>query len=75
MSSIDLFSLFGDQHVFEEGHIGTKEFEQLIRDTVSQEHPLDPIVKFDYEAGGVVIVLESGETIEIQVDWQEFILV
>lgn len=74
MSVIDLSNLFADHPEFQPGNIDTGEFEQLIRDTVAQEHPLDPIFGLEYTEDGLVVLLESGEQIEIQVDWQEFIL-
>lgn len=72
--SIDITNLFPSDPKFEEGHMSVKEFEQALKDTVAQEHPLDPIKKFNYTEDGVVIVLDSGEVIEVQVDWHEFIL-
>lgn len=74
MSIIDLSNLFADRPEFQSGRIDIGEFEQIIRDTIAQEHPLDPILAFDYTEDGLIVLLESGERIEIQVDWQEFIL-
>jgi hypothetical protein len=74
MKTFNITNLFPEDHKFQQGHIETDEFEKALRDTVAQEHPLDPIKTFDYTEEGVEITLESGEVIEVQVDWQEFIL-
>jgi len=72
MSALDLTNLFPQQ--FHSSGISSKELEKVLRETVAKEHPLDPVEEFNYTEDGVTIVLRSGETIEVDIDWQEFIL-
>lgn len=71
MEKFSLADLFAD---FQSGHIGTKELEGMLRDVVRKEHPEESIKKFKYMEDGVIIILDSGDTIEVQIDWNELIL-
>ena len=70
----DFATLFPSDHKFRNGDIAADEFERTIRDTVIQEYPLDLIDTLTYTEGGVTVVLDSGEIIEVHVDWHEFVL-
>lgn len=73
MTAFDITNLFPEQK-FHSSPISTKELEGVLRETVAKEHPLDPIKEFKYTEDGVTIILSSGEIIEVDIDWQEFIL-
>lgn len=60
---------------FETRTICSDEIEKLIKATVKQEYPNDTIDKFEYVAGGIKVSLSNGEIIEIEIDWQEIIMV
>ncbi len=64
-------NLFSD---FQSREIDTEELETMIREVVEREHPNDPIEDIKYNDNGVDIVLESGDEIGIEVDWNEIIL-
>lgn len=64
-------NLFSD---FQSREIDTEELETMIREVVEREHPNDPIKDIKYNDNGVDIVLESGDEIGIEVDWNEIIL-
>ena len=66
-----LASLFPDFHSSE---IDNKELERIIKDAVKRECPGDDIKKLEYTEDGIDILLESGDEIEIEVDWQEIIV-
>jgi len=59
---------------FHSSEIDSKELERIIKDAVARECPGDDIKELDYTEDGVDITLESGDQIEIEVDWQEIIL-
>jgi len=64
-------NLFSD---FESREIDTKELENIIKDTVLREHPGDDIKELKYTEDGIEVIMDSGEEIEIEVDWNEIIL-
>jgi len=64
-------SLFSD---FESREIAAEELESIIKDTVLREHPGDTIKELQYTEDGIEIVMDSGEEIAIDVDWNEIIL-
>jgi len=59
---------------FESREVDTKELENIIKDTVLREHPGDTIKDLKYTEEGIEIIMDSGEEIEIEVDWNEIIL-
>lgn len=59
---------------FESREIDTKELEGIIRDAVLREHPGDTIKELEYNEDGINIVMDSGEEIFVEIDWNEFIL-
>ncbi len=60
---------------FHSSEITNKELERIVRDAVQKECPKDKIKKINYTDNGIDVILESGNTIEIEVDWQEIILI
>ena len=55
-------------------NVNPEEIETIIKETVAQEHPGDPIKTFEYKDYGIDVILESGQIIHIEIDWEEFIL-
>jgi len=66
-------TLFSDPD-FEAREIDTEELESIIRDTVLREHPGDKIKDLQFTDDGIEVIMESGDEIEIEVDWNEIIL-
>lgn len=66
-------SLFTGQK-FQSGEIDKEEFETIIRETVQKEHPNETISDLKYKEQGVEVVLDNGDIIDIEVDWQEILL-
>lgn len=64
-------SLFSD---FQSREIDTDELETLIEEVVARECPGEAIEDMEYTDDGITIVLDSGQIIEIEVDWNEIIL-
>jgi hypothetical protein len=64
-------NLFPDFH---SSPIDTEELEKIIRDAVKRDSPRDPIEDMEYTEDGVVVTLDSGQKIEIEIDWNEIIL-
>lgn len=64
-------SLFGD---FQARHIDISELETIIKDAIKHEAPNDIIKELNYHEDGAEVILESGNIIEIAIDWQEIIL-
>jgi hypothetical protein len=68
---------FSIANLFPEFHsskIDTGELEKIIKDAVRRDNPFDAIKKVDYTEDGVVVTLDSGQEIEIDIDWNEIIL-
>ena len=59
---------------FESREIDTEELENIIKETVLHEHPMDTIKDLRYTDDGIDVIMDSGEEIEIEVDWNEIIL-
>jgi hypothetical protein len=59
---------------FQSREIDAEELESIIKDTVEREHPDDSVVDIKYTDEGIDVVLESGDEIGIEVDWNEIIL-
>jgi len=59
---------------FESREIDTEELENIIKETVLREHPMDTIKDLRYTDDGIDVIMDSGEEIEIEVDWNEIIL-
>jgi hypothetical protein len=60
---------------FESRTICSDEIEKLIKAAIKDEYPGRLVVKLSYEEGGVLVELDNGEKIEIEIDWQEIIMV
>lgn len=74
MITIDAKTLMSNEK-FHSVNIDTEEFKTIIEDIISEMYPGDEMVSFDIgESGTVDIKLESGEEVEIEVDWNEIIL-
>ena len=67
-------NLFPEFQPFESGNVDTKELEKIIIDAVEREHPGSSIEDIEYTEDGMEITLDTGESIEIEIDWQEIIL-
>ena len=65
-------SLFSED--FQSREIDTDELEEMIRDAVAKdsEKSIEDLI---YTEDGVKVILDDGEIIEIEVDWNEIILV
>jgi len=68
---------FDEKELFAKFHsskIDTKELENIIKDAVRQEHPLDAVKNIKYTDDGVTVILDNGQEIDIEIDWNEIIL-
>ena len=72
MSKFLLSNLFSD---FQSSEIESDELERIITDAVKKEYPDKSIEEFKYTNDGIIIFLNDGSTIEIEIDWQEIILI
>jgi len=73
----NIFKFDFNEEVFAKFHssnIDTKELENIIGDAVKQEHPLDSVKNIRYTKEGVIVILDSGQEIDIEIDWNEIIL-
>lgn len=52
----------------------TEEFRRMIEDFVSDTYPDHSISNFDVVDDGVNIVLDNGEKVDIEIDWNEFVI-
>lgn len=59
---------------FKSHDLSKKELEQMIEEVVVKEHPTNSVKDIRYNKDGVVVTLDDGEVIEIEIDWQEFVL-
>ena len=59
---------------FHSAEVDVEELEKIIEDAVRKDSPLDRITNIEYTDDGVVVTLNNGEQIEIEVDWEEIIL-
>lgn len=59
---------------FHSSNVDAAELEKIIKDAVKREHPLDNIKKISYTEDGVIVILDSGQEIDIEIDWNEIIL-
>jgi coenzyme F420-reducing hydrogenase beta subunit len=59
---------------FRSNDIDIKELEKIISDAVKKNNPADKIKKIKYIKGGVVVTLNNGEKISIDIDWDEIVL-
>lgn len=54
--------------------LDTKEFKKLVEEFIHDTYPDEDMSDFDVHEDGVSITLGNGEEIEIEVDWNEFII-
>ncbi len=66
-----MFSFFSDFH---SSGIDKKEFEDMIKEAVKNEHPSNIIKNIKYLKNGIEVILDDGEVIEIEIDWNEVII-
>lgn len=59
---------------FQSREIDTEELEDFIKEIILQEHPGDTIEDLKYTDDGVEVTMDSGEEVEIEIDWNEIIL-
>lgn len=59
---------------FHSSNIDSKELENIIKDAVRRECPMDVIEDVKYTKDGVTVILDSGQEIDIEIDWNEIIL-
>jgi len=59
---------------FHSSEIDTEELEHLITDIVEKGHPGDAVEKISYTEEGLIVKLKGGDTIEIEIDWNEIII-
>lgn len=72
--AIDVKALMSDEK-FHSANIDAEEFFSLINDVIRDTHPDDEIKSIDIDNNGMVnIILESGQEVEIEVDWNEIVL-
>jgi len=72
MVVINTKQLLGEFHSTE---MDVDELKRLIKDFILETHPGDKVKSLDINDQGLIdVVLESGEEIEIEVDWNELVL-
>ena len=71
MSKFGITNLFPS---FNSRDLSKKELEQIIKEAVARENPTRSIKEIQYNKDGVEVTLDSGEIIEVEIDWQEFVL-
>ena len=71
MSKFGITNLFPN---FNSRDLSKKELEQIIKEAVAREHPMRSVKEVIYNKDGVEVTLDSGEIIEVEIDWQEFVL-
>jgi len=59
---------------FHSGGLGKEEFEEMIKEAVRKEHPRRSIKNIRYLKDGVEVILDDGESIDIEIDWNEIII-
>ena len=74
-----MLSLFGKFDItntfpFHSSNIDIKELEKIISDAVKKDSPSDEIKEIKYNEDGVTVILDSGQKIDIDIDWNEIIL-
>ena len=74
-----MLSLFGKFDItntfpFHSSDIDIKELEKIISDAVKKDSPSDEIKEIKYNEDGVTVILDSGQKIDIDIDWNEIIL-
>jgi|GEM_PF-4822348 len=60
---------------FHSSSIDSEELETIITEAVEREYPEDSIEDFEYTDEGISVSMSSGQTIDIEIDWNEIILV
>ena len=51
-----------------------KEFESMIKEAVKKEDASSVVKQIRYLKSGVEVVLDNGDIIEIEIDWNEIII-
>jgi len=59
---------------FKSSGLSKKELEQMVREAMAKEHPSDSIKSISYTKDGIEVILSNGETVEVEIDWNEFLL-
>lgn len=72
MKTFSVSNLFPDS--FKSGGLTKKELEQIIKESVSKEYPYSAIKNIVYNKDGIEAILDDGNAIIIEIDWNEFIL-
>jgi len=65
-------SLFPDFH---SSGVSNKELEEIISQAILEEFPDDEIDQINYYEDGISFVLKSGGVVDVDIDWNEIILV
>lgn len=63
-----------DMFKFYSAEIKKEELLDFLKQTTKQEFPYEDIANFEINKDGVLIILKSGESISVDVDWEEFAL-
>jgi hypothetical protein len=71
---MDTFGITNLFPSFSSRNLSKKELEQIIKEAVAREHPMRFVKEVQYTKDGVEVTLDSGEVIEVEIDWQEFVL-
>jgi len=60
---------------FQSGQISEEELEHIIKELVRSDSPDNDIANIEYNKDGVTVTLDDGQVIEIEIDWEEIILI
>ena len=69
MTQFSITAVFSD---FESCSLSRDELEELIKEALGKD--CDRIKEIKYSTGGIEVILNDGETVEIEIDWDEIIL-
>lgn len=72
MIKIKADRLLGEK--FHSIELDTDEFKKLVEDFIHDMYPDESVSDFEVDDDGVRIKLNNGEEIEIEIDWNEFVI-
>ena len=59
---------------FHSVEMDTEEFKKMIEEFINDTYPKRSISDFNVLDDGVSITLDNGEKVEIEIDWNEFVI-
>jgi len=72
MKTITLSEAIGKE--FKSVEIDSEELKKIIEEFLKDTHPDREITRFTIEDEGISVILDTGERVEIKIDWNELIV-